>query len=568
MTYINVSLLSKGRFCSATFVNEKDLPQGQKLLCCSRCREAFYVSREAQLEHWRRAHKFSCCSIENDSSLEEVEEIVTSQGRRGDPVLALLNEIGTILENPKQLVKGRKLLYLIQQLKNILLLQPPILDDIKRHQLHWGAYIRRFSSMLIQFLDPVDVKILWAIPSFTNYFLNADDVVLTDALKELKDQGLPPPAPLQSEQVLIKYDDKYVTPGVYGALVHHILKTGFWIVRNKLVDPILEAATIRAVMQLWSSPYVNVGFLRQGSYCVSEAEAQSLDVIPMAMRSVTNMTAWMCCHPRLLNENCAEVVPGMTAKAMLRTLLKDYALFQTFVDMEEDNLCARDFLEEVVLVRDLQALRECRAGWKQLTIDDRLDLLDTSHDDDCCSIDFTSPKGENYNSKECIIRLITGAGDPGTLLQMYSRVHTTSSRADPRTIELLSVRRDQLLVPDRPRVSTCVETLMDAQTFSTSIECIRPTIPSEVMDIIVEFSLGGPGRSSPVTVDEDEQEEDGDDHSTVSSSATLYYENSPAAISFAVNSLLSEEMTDLSTFGLFCHEVQSVCEVPPLSSLN
>ena len=53
------------RVCSYSFIDEKQLPAGKKLLRCSRCHETFYVSREAQKLHWPY-HKISCVKIEDD----------------------------------------------------------------------------------------------------------------------------------------------------------------------------------------------------------------------------------------------------------------------------------------------------------------------------------------------------------------------------------------------------------------------------------------------------------------------------------------------------------------------
>ncbi len=35
--------------------------EGQTLLQCNRCRQAFYCDRNCQKEHWRQGHKSDCC---------------------------------------------------------------------------------------------------------------------------------------------------------------------------------------------------------------------------------------------------------------------------------------------------------------------------------------------------------------------------------------------------------------------------------------------------------------------------------------------------------------------------
>ena len=105
--------MTKDRICSATFVHEKDLPAGKKLLTCGRCRETCYVSREAQLEHWPW-HKVSCCPIEKDPSLALVQA-------QGNNVSLLSDLFGWILERPEERAKGRALLKIFQRLQYLML---------------------------------------------------------------------------------------------------------------------------------------------------------------------------------------------------------------------------------------------------------------------------------------------------------------------------------------------------------------------------------------------------------------------------------------------------------------
>lgn len=52
------------RVCYYTFVTEEE--HGKTLLRCSRCQRAFYVSREAQKEHWKY-HKGTCRRVDAEA---------------------------------------------------------------------------------------------------------------------------------------------------------------------------------------------------------------------------------------------------------------------------------------------------------------------------------------------------------------------------------------------------------------------------------------------------------------------------------------------------------------------
>ena len=175
--------MTKDRICSATFVHEKDLPAGKKLLTCGRCKETCYVSREAQLEHWPW-HKFSCCPIEKDPSLALVQEV--------DNVASLISLFGWILERPEERVKGRgrALLKILQRLQ-YLMLETNVEDDMTDpHSV----------TPFQQKICGERWKVVWAIPGFTQFMCSAD-FALPETFRRLKDKNL------SVETIFLKKDD-------------------------------------------------------------------------------------------------------------------------------------------------------------------------------------------------------------------------------------------------------------------------------------------------------------------------------------------------------------------------
>ena len=105
---------------------------------------------------------------------------------------------------------------------------------------------------------------------------------------------------------------------------------------------------------------------------------------------------------------------------------------------------------------------------------------------DSVAFRFENPK--ELMSKDCVVRLIKGVDSTKILLELYHFAIATSksidtANDDARTIEMLWISRELLLVRHRPKVKACF------QAIETAIEQVLPLLPADVYDILVEYSL-------------------------------------------------------------------------------
>jgi hypothetical protein len=131
----------------------------------------------------------------------------------------------------------------------------------------------------------------------------------------------------------------------------------------------------------------------------------------------------------------------------------------------------------------LSDLETHRKGWKHLTIADRLELLDVSHQ--ASIMPFVAKDGLEYTSKDCTLRLIKGVDSTNILLKLYDTAKANTG--DPRTLEMLWISRELLFVCHRPKVAACLEALKEASDSSLSQNV--PSLPTDIFEIIVEFAL-------------------------------------------------------------------------------
>jgi hypothetical protein len=166
--------ISSNRVCAQSFVFEKDLPGGKKLLACSKCKETFYKDRESQLNHWPE-HKHVCCALAKDDPL-------VRQGRGFDDCIQCMNLINNILVDPLAQIHGRLLLYCFQQLFAFI-----ISNDIESEDRYPTADGReaRFEDFATSIEARIRLQLrgrtgksviqrIMAIPGFTNFFLSED----------------------------------------------------------------------------------------------------------------------------------------------------------------------------------------------------------------------------------------------------------------------------------------------------------------------------------------------------------------------------------------------------------
>ena len=451
------------RVCAESFVREEDLPAGQKLLTCGRCLETDYVDEAAQRRNWP-VHKLSCCPVEKDKTLD-------FSGFDVNSLVDLFRAMGEILRNPKQCCRGRGLLRCIQSIKHLLEEKPHLLDSQNASTV--------FQETVRPHLDNCDfgsAQIVWAIPGFANYF-SSDEIVLTTAIRQLKADGHPPPSQSPSTNDLYRR--------VWNGLCHQFLFMTMLACRQKSLSWYHCASLPRGILQIkmrnWRCP-----FSRVSTWDENAPGFRSIDALStfMVAYNSNNDTTTKSVH--MSTRRDFELVVGMTAKELLSTLLHDTECFDAFsyyVDAEAVTGLAK-FCKVLLLADKLSTLEAGNSAWKKLTLLDRLNLLDSSHE--AGTAEFLAPNGIRYNSKDVVIRLIKGVDSTSILLDMYRTALSMEERIsiDPRTIELLWISRELLLVRHRPKAAACLEEIklmINVEEF--------PSVPADVMDVIVEYAL-------------------------------------------------------------------------------
>ena len=175
-----------GRYCNVTFVRDGSLGENGeaiKLKACSRCRDTFYVSRQAQQSHWK-VHRKVCQSPDDFADLKRriagysVEE-ATDHLRD-----VLMQQASGNRYTPESPRAGYSYLWVLQRLDQLARQgNNPRYMSI-RHLLPDEPHGSHFAL-----LQDEQIESLWAVPGMTAYLLNLD-LVFDSTLKQLK-----PPTP-------------------------------------------------------------------------------------------------------------------------------------------------------------------------------------------------------------------------------------------------------------------------------------------------------------------------------------------------------------------------------------
>ena len=357
------------RVCAGSFVKEKDLPEGQNLLQCGRCKQTCYVSREVQLEHWPY-HRHVCVPIERDDP--RVRAPLTST----EECLRIIHEC---LQKPREKINGRLLLWAFRCLKWFRENQPqnapefsnPTVISVELCKLEKDAkrMIQKYGYSMIQ--------IIWSIPGWVDFFLS-DELLLTKALKKLKSHGHPAPKPsviLDGETGRIDpatmLDPSCVMDAFY---CQYIFK---WFVISCFQMPdifhvdsynksALAAAVVRQVMTLWHDRY-NTAACSSYSYRNKEL----LKMLLIAYRSKhfgRKNSDW---EPSPYTKP-TELVPGMTVVNFFEILQWENSNFFSTIRYE-------DLQRMVAALVSFDGKNPHRGPWS-LTPEDRVRVLDLMHD--------------------------------------------------------------------------------------------------------------------------------------------------------------------------------------------
>ena len=296
------------RFCAFTFQNEKALPKGQKLLLCSKCREVFYVDRQAQIDHWP-THRKVCCSILDDD-------------RRIRTPFTSIQECDAVLlecvRNDGQAIKGRLFLHAIQEYKR--LGQQALLEEwSSRTPPSYGPFGPQTNWERVSLM-----KKIFSIPSFVNFFLS-DSLLSTDS--SFVDAGT-------KAKLLKKRPGSYggfFLPATYVNMVGQILIGVVDLWRQDSSCCALSAAASRRLMLTWKNDLHELRAPKYESYR-SKSDGKhdpntllillSLMVLHLSHVDNEKLAEWI--QPN-------ELVPGLTAPDLLQILMNGSC---TFRDME------------------------------------------------------------------------------------------------------------------------------------------------------------------------------------------------------------------------------------------
>ena len=501
----------KARICLVTYQDEKDLPEGQKLKRCSRCNEAFYISREAQMEHWP-LHKKVCCPVEKDHpALRDGTHAVSPELNTID---GCVETIRRILRKPKERIhlrNPRLLTFALQRLKDLLSEDPRNLvpsfgdtESILRNLIVELYYKRQFSDD--------ELNHIFAIPGFANYFLS-DNLFLSKEMAIRKENGLCPltGAVLDEEgKAVMKrneyeyssfqdYEDieeaerKY--PGTYTAPLYCLAM--FQIIRawtmsmkrnNNLNRPDLLSALFRRIFRMWVCPYGRISFPDIRNITTS---------IWKQFKGRNTLILWF------LNDwqsgyTCQgnEYIPGITTFQLFTRILDDNVAFNGAGAVHSWNL--------PVFLSRLLYLEDGDSTFIDLNTDQRILLLNRLITEDVVGVlsdaddgrHITNDDGRDVTTRDMLLNLVIGCCRCQVLIQIHHRMNEQLSKndkfLDDKTKMLIHNLWDQIQVAIMPSLTAYIdvgETQRQRKQDAGS-DLSKPfEFPKDVSELICEFSF-------------------------------------------------------------------------------
>jgi hypothetical protein len=372
------------RVCSATFVNEQDLPDGQKLFKCSQCRECYYQSKQHQRMHWK-IHKLSCCSIFNDESIEGGAFRFESIQHICQAIEASMNDWDS---NTPPSTKGRRILvYAMQQLRRWFLEEEE--DRFFPSEEVAGLLSSTFTRAFRRLALPGhrrQAELIWEIPGFACHFLD-EELFLSPMMKDLKSKGI------KHEHRDLEYQRTYqeildterrLGPGfhlspLYIALIETVLLTSSGSIDSpngkiRLRPGTLTAAVIRLAFRLCCDAYVRL------SWPDSNADESKPEEQPLVTRERHNFFFFMLkgtlfehrmgFFDQFIKWN--EVLPGTSLYHFLTALICQHSFS---FGLSKDHL--KDITRVIFRSIDTMTFSQTQGPWKALTVAERLDLTES-----------------------------------------------------------------------------------------------------------------------------------------------------------------------------------------------
>ena len=478
---------SPNRVCAFTYKNEKDLPPGQRLRICSRCRETCYVDRESQLAHWP-IHKKVCCPIERDQEVQD-----RSQGSESitETLVVLHQLLMSYSESTPSKLRGRLVLYCFQQVMSYF--QSEFEDyrvDFEREK----SFLYSIQFALLR-MEASQIQELWAVPGFANFFLS-DGVFLTPAMQALKERGSEEGHKhkvFNSEEAFVsaflasREDQKYLSPVTCGILTSVFLGTTFKHSNVSYVDQGLEilprdssalnAACIRHFLGSWKCPFAQVSFptigLELGGVGGSMFTKHQVYFKMLMASTFTSPVNAMELNKNWRKEN--ELVPGLSFMEAAVIFMSDRSLPRVFTQEDLDAIfkCIFPFNGECMLA----------PPWSLISLHERLELLNMTHGETC-----QLPASFKDRITTWAIGISTS-----NLLKLYDLVTDPKKKchvAKKGTLRLLKNSRNGVLKIEWSRAVVyleCVEPLYHARMASLGYDPLP--FPTDVIELILEYSL-------------------------------------------------------------------------------
>ena len=426
------------RFCNWTFQRESDLPEGQTLRMCTRCQGCWYVSRQAQMDHWP-FHRRVCCSVEQDwANLRHEapnEDLFEYFG-------ASLQNYLLALEDPRRWIKGRLLLWAFQGIKRQLsTVQPDQMEEFLESNFilegERGLY-NLVHDAFQQCLDQGGQQIIdniWAIPGWTNYFLS-DQPFLSRIIKFRKENGLPAVLPTDAR---IVDSPGYLLPTSYFKILTHMYENCWTQLRpeRRMVLSAQRVAVLRGAMRAWSCQYCRT--------CIPSADGFRSEFFLRALGMPLQ-------RGPLFLEYCQpdEIVPGLTAKQLFLNIISD-ELFLPYFVMDGSPLQLNDLYVILQTIHDngVHFEDDETHPWSHLSARDRIEILDLTHDwhfpNEAAGLcPNEAPDYFSDNIRGTVIRLIMGTSTR-ILMEMHELCRSSSPAPNARTIHFVETTNSWLL---------------------------------------------------------------------------------------------------------------------------
>ena len=210
------------------------------------------------------------------------------------------------------------------------------------------------------------------------------------------------------------------------------------------------AAFVREVMEAWSSEYVRASL---------SSNMQRMLFHRVFENTLRSGTIGIHIAPN-------EVIPGLTAKQLLKNILQDEQFLQRIDFLELETLLVRIYSQAAISEND------ARCSWSYLTAKDRIELLDLSHDWNPPKTKFTRANLPEFftNTKTTVRHIITGTTTQ-TLLEMYNLVceenmQMLASPPDERTVTMIKKIRNAMILQMQPSIAAYHECISICKRFN------------------------------------------------------------------------------------------------------